>query len=621
MKLMERQQSTEVVGPTSQPQPPNKTALKLKIEEAVKDESNGSSQNSDNQQRESNENSNGAAKEAVENQRISQRRILTTSGKIVGDQYQDQDSEDYQTANSTPTATDYVMAPRNEENPPQTPHPEHQEYPQLTTSLQFIKMEAVKQGQHHERGQITTLSSAPRNELNHSQHADHQYLQQYIKMETAKHDQQAESRGQLTPLPTTIYSGTIPTQQIIRYESQCAGGPSVDRYAATAENGKELVMIFNPEQTIISESDNKKTFVNLGSATSLTSEFMHSGYQGGYLQNQLYLQNSNQQFILKNDPPLSSARPSPYAHSMTYETTGTEGAYWNGSNGTLEFPISYSSNVNDEYTPSSTAWTNGPTYEQHALTLSPEHKCKWCGAQLMRLSDSNEPFCANCSSQHSLAKMVSQPVRANTRQAKPKPNASASRRTGVSCQNCQTTTTTLWRRNNDGNPVCNACGLYFKLHNLPRPMTMKKEGIQKRKRKPKSNGPMRQGSLPSITSGYSNTLYASHMPHPMDVPVSSTSAHNIHNDIAMMGRGQMIQIPTPNSSGAPNDHPTSYAIADQQLPSAQSHSPHLPPTNLSRQLSQSVQQPIDASRSGINNGEITTSVITSTGIPERSSNN
>lgn len=29
-----------------------------------------------------------------------------------------------------------------------------------------------------------------------------------------------------------------------------------------------------------------------------------------------------------------------------------------------------------------------------------------------------------------------------------------------------------------GEPVCNACGLYYKLHNVPRPITMKKEQIQ-----------------------------------------------------------------------------------------------------------------------------------------------
>lgn len=45
---------------------------------------------------------------------------------------------------------------------------------------------------------------------------------------------------------------------------------------------------------------------------------------------------------------------------------------------------------------------------------------------------------------------------------------STSRRIGLSCANCQTSTTTLWRRNADGEPVCNACGLYTKLHGVSR---------------------------------------------------------------------------------------------------------------------------------------------------------
>ncbi|CAL8108417.1 unnamed protein product [Calicophoron daubneyi] len=61
------------------------------------------------------------------------------------------------------------------------------------------------------------------------------------------------------------------------------------------------------------------------------------------------------------------------------------------------------------------------------------------------------------------------------------------RRPGQMCTNCNTSATTLWRRNAEGDPVCNACGLYYKLHKVNRPISMKKEGIQTRKRKPRTN--------------------------------------------------------------------------------------------------------------------------------------
>lgn len=54
--------------------------------------------------------------------------------------------------------------------------------------------------------------------------------------------------------------------------------------------------------------------------------------------------------------------------------------------------------------------------------------------------------------------------------------------TTVSCQNCGTTTTPLWRRDEQGNTICNACGLYHKLHGVHRPVSMKKSVIKRRKR-------------------------------------------------------------------------------------------------------------------------------------------
>ncbi|GMM34191.1 hypothetical protein DASC09_015160 [Saccharomycopsis crataegensis] len=52
----------------------------------------------------------------------------------------------------------------------------------------------------------------------------------------------------------------------------------------------------------------------------------------------------------------------------------------------------------------------------------------------------------------------------------------------IACANCQTTITPLWRRNDLGETICNACGLYYKLHGCHRPIKMKSGIIKRRKR-------------------------------------------------------------------------------------------------------------------------------------------
>ncbi|KAI8371692.1 uncharacterized protein BYT42DRAFT_581129 [Radiomyces spectabilis] len=53
---------------------------------------------------------------------------------------------------------------------------------------------------------------------------------------------------------------------------------------------------------------------------------------------------------------------------------------------------------------------------------------------------------------------------------------------GTVCANCHTTTTPLWRRDAAGKTICNACGLYYKLHRIHRPATMMRTVIKRRKR-------------------------------------------------------------------------------------------------------------------------------------------
>lgn len=50
------------------------------------------------------------------------------------------------------------------------------------------------------------------------------------------------------------------------------------------------------------------------------------------------------------------------------------------------------------------------------------------------------------------------------------------------CSNCGTEKTPLWRRSVSGEPLCNACGLFYKLHGVNRPLSLKKDVIQRRNR-------------------------------------------------------------------------------------------------------------------------------------------
>ncbi|KAF1802069.1 GATA-type zinc finger transcription factor [Mucor lusitanicus] len=69
----------------------------------------------------------------------------------------------------------------------------------------------------------------------------------------------------------------------------------------------------------------------------------------------------------------------------------------------------------------------------------------------------------------------------NTATSSPAPT-STMLESGQECANCHQTQTPLWRKNERGEPVCNACGLYAKLHHRDRPAEMRKTTIQRRRR-------------------------------------------------------------------------------------------------------------------------------------------
>ncbi|KJE90850.1 hypothetical protein CAOG_02090 [Capsaspora owczarzaki ATCC 30864] len=68
------------------------------------------------------------------------------------------------------------------------------------------------------------------------------------------------------------------------------------------------------------------------------------------------------------------------------------------------------------------------------------------------------------------------------------------------CSNCATTHTTLWRRGETG-IVCNACGLYFKLHGEVRPIKLRKDTIHSRKRSKRSSDDEDASAVPVVNAG------------------------------------------------------------------------------------------------------------------------
>ncbi|KAG6827220.1 hypothetical protein H0H92_012741 [Tricholoma furcatifolium] len=92
------------------------------------------------------------------------------------------------------------------------------------------------------------------------------------------------------------------------------------------------------------------------------------------------------------------------------------------------------------------------------------------------------------------------------------------------CYNCHTTATPLWRKDDEGKTVCNACGLYYKLHGSARPISMKSDVIRKRSRHDarRGGGGNSVSDTPSASPGVSRRASPAREASPTLAPDSTT---------------------------------------------------------------------------------------------------
>ncbi|PUU77539.1 major nitrogen regulator element [Tuber borchii] len=115
----------------------------------------------------------------------------------------------------------------------------------------------------------------------------------------------------------------------------------------------------------------------------------------------------------------------------------------------------------------------------------------------------------------------------------------------TTCTNCFTQTTPLWRRNPEGHPLCNACGLFLKLHGVVRPLSLKTDVIKKRNRGSGSSLPV-GGSASTRSSkkaGRKNSLVQT----PVTTPISTQSKSLAGSESPPSGLSNGSNVSTPTN--------------------------------------------------------------------------
>ncbi|KAL6862726.1 GATA zinc finger protein 3 [Amphichorda felina] len=104
----------------------------------------------------------------------------------------------------------------------------------------------------------------------------------------------------------------------------------------------------------------------------------------------------------------------------------------------------------------------------------------------------------------------------------------------MTCQNCSTSITPLWRRDEYGSVLCNACGLFLKLHGRARPISLKTDVIKSRNRV-KTMRPDGSGKKKTTAPSHNNQAARrqstnAHADGTTDSPISRTGTPSMYNN-------------------------------------------------------------------------------------------
>jgi GATA-binding protein, other eukaryote len=150
-----------------------------------------------------------------------------------------------------------------------------------------------------------------------------------------------------------------------------------------------------------------------------------------------------------------------------------------------------------------------------------------------------------------------------SRPGSPGPKGADQNGVPTTCTNCFTQTTPLWRRNPEGHPLCNACGLFLKLHGVVRPLSLKTDVIKKRNRGSGATVPVGSAATrASKKASRKNSVQQT----PVTTPTSGNapSEQNSASPVSVQGSansGSVVTTPTSYPPGTTGGKPGVVPIA------------------------------------------------------------